>query len=117
MIRLNFFLLIIMLTFEVGCALSVVSATNCYRELFVDLQYAQSKEYELRLNNVWLQYQRSALSKTSRIAHIAAVYLKMHPIVLSCTQYLNINSDRMQSDILPSNKTGPVASNLKEPGR
>ncbi|CAG7599205.1 Cell division protein FtsL [Candidatus Vallotia tarda] len=75
-----------MLTLEVGCALSVVNATNRQREVFIDLQHAQFEEYELHLNNAELQYQQSVLSKTLRIVRIATADLNMRPVVLDCTQ-------------------------------
>ncbi|UDG82786.1 cell division protein FtsL [Candidatus Vallotia lariciata] len=92
MSRLNFLVLIVMLIFELSCALSVVNATNQRRETFINLQRAQSKEYELHLDGAQLQYQKSLLSRTVRIVRIAMADLKMRPVVLSCTQYLSIHT-------------------------
>ncbi|UDG82231.1 cell division protein FtsL [Candidatus Vallotia cooleyia] len=85
MTRFSIFLLIIIL----GCALSVVNATNQQREIFIKLQHAQSQEYQLQLDYAELQYQQSVLLKTSRIAHIAIADLKMQSVVPGRTQYLN----------------------------
>ena len=63
MSRLNIFLLIVVM----GCALSVVNATNQQRQIFIQLQRAQSQERQLQQDYSQLQYQQSALSKTSRI--------------------------------------------------
>ncbi len=84
MSRLNIFLLIVVM----GCALSVVSATNQQRQLFIQLQRAQVQERQLQQDYAQLQYQQSALSKTSRIEQIATDRLKMRPITTGRTQYL-----------------------------
>ena len=77
MSRLNIFLLIIVL----GCALSVVNATNQQRRLFVKLERAQAEERQLQQDYAQLQYEQSALSKTSRIEQLANDSLKMRSIV------------------------------------
>jgi cell division protein FtsL len=82
--RLNIFLLIVVL----GCALSVVSATNQQRQIFIELQRAQSQERQLQQDFSQLQYQQSALSKTSRIEQLATNSLKMQPVSTGRTQYL-----------------------------
>jgi cell division protein FtsL len=87
MSRLNIFLLIVML----GCALSVVSATNQQRQFFIALQRAQSQQYALQQDYAQLQYQQSALSKTSRIEGIATADLKMQPVSSGRTQYLKVD--------------------------
>ena len=84
MSRLNIFLLIIVL----GCALSVVNATNQQRRLFVKLERAQAEERQLQQDYAQLQYEQSALSKTSRIEQLANDSLKMRSIVSGGTQYL-----------------------------
>jgi 16S rRNA (cytosine1402-N4)-methyltransferase len=61
MSRFNIFLLIIVM----GCALSVVNSTNQQRQIFIQLQRAQSQERQLQQDYAQLQYQQSALSKTS----------------------------------------------------
>ena len=71
--RLNIFLLIVVM----GCALSVVNATNQQRQIFIQLQRAESQERQLQQDYSQLQYQQSALSKTSRIEEIATDSLKM----------------------------------------
>ncbi|SAK92738.1 cell division protein FtsL [Caballeronia catudaia] len=86
--RLNIFLLIIVL----GCALSVVSSTNQQREIFIDLQRAQSQERQLQQDYAQLQYQQSALSKTSRIEQLATKSLKMQPVTTGRTQYLTYDT-------------------------
>ncbi|MEZ2352886.1 cell division protein FtsL [Caballeronia sp. RCC_10] len=82
--RLNIFLLMIVL----GCALSVVSATNKQRQVFIELQRAQSQERQLQQDFAQFQYQQSALSKTSRIEQLATNSLKMQPVTTGRTQYL-----------------------------
>lgn len=74
--RLNIFLLIVVM----GCALSVVNATNQQRQIFIQLQRAQSQEHQLQQDYAQLQYQQSALSRTSRIEQIATDSLKMQPV-------------------------------------
>src|ERR1700754_789292 len=81
--RLNIFLLIIVM----GCALSVVNATNKQRQVFIELQRAQSQERQLQQDYSQLQYQQSALSKTSRIEQLATTSLKMQPVTTGRTQY------------------------------
>lgn len=86
MSRLNIFLLIVVL----GCALSVVNATNQQRQLFVQLERAQSEEHQLQQGYAQLQYQQSALSKTSRIEQLATDTLKMQPASTGETQFLTL---------------------------
>jgi cell division protein FtsL len=84
--RLNIFLLIVVM----GCALSVVNATNQQRQIFIQLQRAQSQEHQLQQDYAQLQYQQSALSRTSRIEQIATDSLKMQPVATGRTQYLTL---------------------------
>ncbi|RKP51204.1 cell division protein FtsL [Trinickia fusca] len=86
MSRLNIFLLIVVL----GCALSVVNATNQQRRLFVQLERAQSEERQLQQDYAQLQYEQSALSKTSRIEQVATASLKMQAVATGGTQYLTL---------------------------
>jgi cell division protein FtsL len=86
MSRFNIFLLIIVM----GCALSVVNSTNQQRQIFIQLQRAQSQERQLQQDYAQLQYQQSALSKTSRIEQLANDTLKMQPITTGRTQYLTL---------------------------
>jgi cell division protein FtsL len=88
MSRLNIFLLIIVL----GCALSVVNATNQQRRLFVALERAQAEERQLQQDYAQLQYEQSALSKTSRIEGLANDSLKMRSAASGNTQYLTLAS-------------------------
>ena len=91
--RLNIFLLIIVM----GCALSVVNATNQQRQIFIQLQRAQSQERQLQQDYSQLQYQQSALSKTSRIEHIATDSLKMQSVTTGRTQYLTLDPGAVES--------------------
>jgi len=84
--RLNILLLLLV----VGCALSVVYVTNRQREIFVELQRAQSQERRLQMEYVQLQYQQSSLARTSRIEQTANDALKMQPITAVHTQYLTL---------------------------
>lgn len=86
MSRLNIFLFIVVL----GCALSVVDSTNQQRQMFVQLERAQSEEHQLQQDYAQLQYQQSALSKTSRIEQLATATLKMHPASSGDTQFLTL---------------------------
>ena len=85
--RLNIFLLIVVM----GCALSVVNATNQQRQFFIQLQRAQSQERQLQQDYAQLQYQQSSLSKTSRIEQIATTSLKMQSATTGRTQYLTLD--------------------------
>jgi cell division protein FtsL len=84
MSRLNFLLLLLV----VGCALSVISATNHQRELFIALGRAQSEEHQLAQDWSELQYRQGALSKTTLIERAAQDRLKMQPVTPGRTQYL-----------------------------
>lgn len=97
MSRLNIFLLIVVL----GCALSVVNATNQQRQLFVQLERAQSEEHQLQQGYAQLQYQQSALSKTSRIEQLATDTLKMQPASTGETQFLTLAPGASVADNAP----------------
>jgi cell division protein FtsL len=84
MSRFNLFLLLIVL----GCALSVVRATHQQRRIFIELQRAQAQARQLQQDYAQLQYQQSALSKTSRIEDLATNTLKMRSATADRTQYL-----------------------------
>jgi cell division protein FtsL len=84
--RLNFLLLLIV----VVCALSVVNATNRQRELFIALGRGQMQERQLQQELARLQYQQSALSKTTRVEGVATSDLKMQPVTAGRTQYLTV---------------------------
>ena len=95
--RLNIFLLMIVM----GCALSVVNATNQQRQIFIQLQRAQSQEHQLQQDYSQLQYQQSALSKTSRIEQLALTSLKMQPVTTGRTQYLNYDPATSKAEDAP----------------
>ncbi|WJF90650.1 cell division protein FtsL [Paraburkholderia bonniea] len=92
--RLNVFLLIVLM----GCALSVVNGTNQQRQIFIQLQRAQSQERQLQQDYSQLQYQQSALSKTSRIEQLATTSLKMQPVTTGRTQYLTLEPGAAQAE-------------------
>ena len=95
--RLNIFLLIVVM----GCALSVVNATNQQRQIFIQLQRAQAQERQLQQDYAQLQYQQSALSKTSRIEQIATDSLKMQPVTTGRTQYLTLAPGAVRAEDAP----------------
>jgi cell division protein FtsL len=95
--RLNIFLLIIVL----GCALSAVNATNKQRQIFIEVQRTQSQERQLQQDYSQLQYQQSALSKTSRIEELANTSLKMQPVTTGRTQYLNYDPATSKAEDAP----------------
>ncbi|HTI16060.1 MAG TPA: cell division protein FtsL [Trinickia sp.] len=107
MSRLNFFLLIVVL----GCALSAVNATNQQRQLFVQLERAQAGERQLQQDYAQLQYEQSALSKTSRIEDLATDGLKMHSVVSGGTQYLTL----AQGDLEAQDAAIPTAASAVAP--
>lgn len=96
--RLNILLLLIVM----ACGLSVVNSTNQQRQIFIELQRAQAQEYQLQQDYAQLQYQQSALSKTSRIEQLATSSLKMQPITTGRTQYLTVPANVAQAVEAPS---------------
>jgi cell division protein FtsL len=104
MSRLNILLLFVVM----ACALSVVNSTNQQRETFIALQRAQAEEYQLQQDYAQLQYQQSALSKTSRIEQIATSSLKMIPISTGRTQYLTLPAGAAQAIDTPLPASGSV---------
>lgn len=105
MSRLNIFLLMIVM----GCALSVVNATNQQRQIFIQLQRAQSQERQLQQDYSQLQYQQSALSKTSRIEQIATTSLKMQAVSTGRTQYLTVDPATATAEDAPVPASGPAS--------
>jgi cell division protein FtsL len=101
--RLNIFLLIVVM----GCALSVVNATNQQRQFFIQLQRAQSQERQLQQDYSQLQYQQSALSKTSRIEQIATDSLKMQGATTGRTQYLTLDAGAATAEDAPIPVSAP----------
>ncbi|CAG4885521.1 cell division protein FtsL [Paraburkholderia saeva] len=106
--RLNIFLLIVVM----GCALSVVNATNQQRQIFIQLQRAQSQERQLQQDYSQLQYQQSAMSKTSRIEQIATTALKMQSATTGRTQYLTLAAGAAKAEDapVPTSDAGPASS-------
>lgn len=108
MSRLDIFLLVVVL----GCALSVVNATNQQRRLFVQLERAQAEERRLQQDYAQLQYEQSSLSKTSRIEQLATATLKMRGVMSGGTQYLTLapGAAQAQEVVIPP-APSPAASN------
>ncbi|CAH2774890.1 MAG: Cell division protein FtsL [uncultured Paraburkholderia sp.] len=105
--RLNIFLLMIVM----GCALSVVNATNQQRQIFIQLQRAQSQERQLQQDYSQLQYhQQSALSKTSRIEQIATASLKMQAVSTGRTQYLTLDPGAAKAEDAPIPTSAPASA-------
>lgn len=104
--RLNIFLLIVVM----GCALSVVNATNQQRQIFIQLQRAQAQERQLQQDYDQLQYQQSALSRTARIEQIATDSLKMQPVTTGRTQYLTLAPGAATAADAPVPTSAPAAS-------
>jgi cell division protein FtsL len=109
MSRFNIFLLIIVM----GCALSVVNSTNQQRQIFYQLQRAQSQEHQLQQDYAQLQYQQSALSKTSRIEQIADQSLKMQPVTTGRTQYLTLPPGAAKAIDAPIPASVPAAGKTR----
>ena len=106
--RLNIFLLIVVL----GCALSAVNASNKQRQIFINVQRAQSEERQLQQDFSQLQYQQSALSKTSRIEQLATTSLKMLPVTTGRTQYLNYDPVTSKAEDAPMPAPVPASAPL-----
>ncbi|MGA7778427.1 MAG: cell division protein FtsL [Paraburkholderia sp.] len=104
--RLNIFLLIVVM----GCALSVVNATNQQRQIFIQLQRAESQERQLQQDYSQLQYQQSALSKTSRIEEIATDSLKMQGVTTGRTQYLTLAPGAATAEDAPVPVAAPASA-------
>jgi cell division protein FtsL len=109
MSRINIFLLIIVM----GCALSVVNSSNQQRQIFIQLQRAQSQERQLQQDYAQLQYQQSALSKTSRIEQLADESLKMQPISTGRTQYLTLQPGVAKAIDVPMPASADTAANAR----
>jgi cell division protein FtsL len=114
MSRLNIFLLIVVM----GCALSVVNATNQQRQIFIQLQRAQSQERQLQQDYAQLQYQQSALSKTSRIEQLATDSLKMQSVSTGRTQYLTLASGSATAEdaAVPTAASAPAPAARRRAG-
>ena len=101
MSRLDILLLFIL----IACALSAVNATNQQRQIFIDLEQSQSHTRRLQQDYAQLQYQQSALSKTSRIENVAVSQLKMQPVTSGRTQYLRIDPALVSVSDNPASST------------
>jgi cell division protein FtsL len=82
--RLNFLLMVLL----VGCALSLVNAQYQARELFIELERAQSIGRQLDVDWAQLQLDQSTLGKNARIEMIARRDLNMISLTPQRTQYL-----------------------------
>ncbi|WP_028228636.1 cell division protein FtsL [Paraburkholderia ferrariae] len=111
--RLNIFLLIVVM----GCALSVVNATNQQRQIFIQLQRAQAEERQLQQDYDQLQYQQSALSRTARVEQIATDSLKMQPVTTGRTQYLTLAPGAATATDAPVPTSAPASSPAAVTGR
>jgi cell division protein FtsL len=108
MSRLNIFLLIVVM----GCALSVVNATNQQRQIFIQLQRAESQERQLQQDYSQLQYQQS---KTSRIEQIATDSLKMAAVTTGRTQYLTLSPGAATAEDAPVPTSAPAPATASAP--
>lgn len=91
--RLNFLLVL----FIVLCALSVVTAQNRSRSLFVALE--RSNQIERQLENEWsqLQVELVALSKGLRVEEVARSQLRMRIPGAPQTRYLSVQTLEAQT--------------------
>ncbi|MGI4858899.1 MAG: cell division protein FtsL [Janthinobacterium lividum] len=105
MSRLDSFLLLIL----VCCALSVVNSTYQQRRIFVQLEHAQSLQRNLAQDWTRLQYEQSALSKTSRVEEISRDKLGMDAVAAGRTQYLNMDGSAAQIAPAPVPVSGAAA--------
>lgn len=86
--RLNFLLTALL----VGCALSLVNAQYQARELFIELERAQSLGRQLDVEWAQLQLDQSTLGKNARIEMIARRDLNMISLTPQLTQYLTVGA-------------------------
>ena len=82
--RLNF----VLLTALVLCALSLVNAQYQSRELFIELERAQTLARQLDIEWSQLQLDQSTLGLHARIDALARRDLNMVPVTHERTQYL-----------------------------
>ena len=76
----------------VGCALSLVNAQYQARELFIELERAQSLGRQLNVEWAKLQLDQSTLVKNARIDMIARRDLNMISLTPQRTQYLTVGA-------------------------
>lgn len=86
--RLNF----VLLTALVLCALSLVNAQYQARQLFIELERAQSLARQLDIEWSQLQLDQSTLGLHSRIDALARRDLNMVPVSHERTQYLTVGA-------------------------
>jgi len=98
MSRLDAFLLLAL----IACALSVVNSTYQQRRVFVELERAQGQQQSLGQDWTRLQYEQSALSKTSRIEDISSNQLGMSAVTAGRTEYLNEDGSAVSIAPLPA---------------
>ena len=76
------------------------------------LQRAQSQERQLQQDYSQLQYQQSALSKTSRIEQIATDSLKMQGATTGRTQYLTLDAGSAKAEDAPIPVSAPTPASV-----
>jgi cell division protein FtsL len=74
------------------CALALVNAQYQHRELFIELESAQSQARQLDIEWAQLQLDQSTLGKHARIEAIARRELHMVPVTADRTQYLTMGA-------------------------
>ncbi|HEX2604974.1 MAG TPA: cell division protein FtsL [Oxalicibacterium sp.] len=72
------------------CALALVNAQYQHRQLFIELERAQSQARQLDIEWAQLQLDQSTLGKHARIETIARRDLHMIPVTPDRTQYLTV---------------------------
>ncbi len=117
MSRLDAFLLLAL----IACALSVVNSTYQQRRVFVELERAQGQQQSLGQDWTRLQYEQSALSKTSRIEDISSNQLGMSAVTAGRTEYLNEDGSAVSIAPLPASVSAvappPRSSTAPPPSR
>ncbi|WP_347555022.1 cell division protein FtsL [Robbsia sp. KACC 23696] len=114
MSRLDAFLLLAL----IACALSVVNSTYQQRRVFVDLERAQGQQQSLQQDWTRLQYEQSALSKTSRVEDISSNQLTMSAVTAGRTEYLNDDGSAVKIAPMPASVsavTTPAKSDKPAP--
>lgn len=98
MSRLDSLLLLVVIC----CALSVVNSTYQQRRIFVQLERAQSQQHSLEQDWTRLQYEQSALSKTSRVEDMSSNQMGMTAVEAGRTEYLNADGSAAQIAAAPA---------------
>jgi cell division protein FtsL len=109
MSRLDAFLLLAL----IACALSVVNSTYQQRRVFVDIERAQGQQQSLTQDWTRLQYEQSALSKTSRIEDISSNQLNMSAVTAGRTEYLNEDGSAVKIAPMPASVTAAATAPAK----